>query len=93
MHARLHSAGDLARRPGIRLRARPRVQVQRLAGDRADHADHDLADELDWVDDVLAGLPPQDLPPVLPELVAVRELDLVRPDAWPRVLAALAADP
>jgi hypothetical protein len=56
-------------------------------------ADHDLPDEPDWVDDVLADLPQQELPPVLSELRAVRDLDLVRADAWPRVLAVLAGDP
>ena len=58
-----------------------------------DDADHDLPDEPDWVDDVLADLPPQELPPVLTELRAVRDLDLVRADAWPQVLAVLAGDP
>ncbi|WP_116949537.1 sacsin N-terminal ATP-binding-like domain-containing protein [Jiangella endophytica] len=66
---------------------------------------HDLDDEDRWVDDVLAGLP---VPPVLShrfvssatpagvaltgEFAAVAELDLVREDAWPRVLEWLAAD-
>lgn len=53
-------------------------------------ADHDLADEQEWVEHVLAGAPPHDLPPLLPELVAISDLDLVRPDAWPRVLTELA---
>lgn len=56
-------------------------------------ADHDLHDEPDWVDDVLEDLPGQELPPVLSELRAVRDLDLVRADAWPQVLALLAGDP
>jgi hypothetical protein len=58
-----------------------------------EEADHDLPDEPDWVDDVLADLPSQELPPVLTELRAVRDLDLVRDDAWPQVLAVLAGDP
>ncbi len=58
-----------------------------------EEADHDLPDELDWVDDVLVDLPPQELPPVLTELRAVRDLDLVRADAWPQVLAVLAGEP
>ena len=33
------------------------------------------------------------LPPVLAELTAVRDLDLIRTDAWPAALALLAADP
>ena len=59
----------------------------------ADDLDHDLADEQDWAEAVLHDLPPQDLPPLLVELRAVRDLDLVRSDAWPRVLAVFAADP
>ncbi|MEP6759779.1 MAG: hypothetical protein ABJA93_00245 [Sporichthyaceae bacterium] len=58
-----------------------------------EEAEHDLPDEADWVDDVLAELPRQELPPVLSELRAVRDLDLVRADAWPQVLALLAGDP
>jgi hypothetical protein len=58
-----------------------------------DDVDHDLPDELDWVDSVLADLPLQDLPPVLIELRAVGDLDLVADDAWPRVLSVLAEDP
>jgi hypothetical protein len=58
-----------------------------------EEADHDLPDEPDWVDDVLADLPQQELPPVLTELRAVRDLDLVRDDAWSQVLAVLAGDP
>ncbi|MGH8776579.1 MAG: sacsin N-terminal ATP-binding-like domain-containing protein [Jiangellaceae bacterium] len=54
---------------------------------------HDLDAEDDWVNDVVADLPVQDLPPVLAELYAVRDLDLVRDDAWPDALALLAGDP
>jgi hypothetical protein len=54
---------------------------------------HGLPDEDAWRDDVLSGLPGQPVPPVLGELAAVADLDLVREDAWPAVLAALAADP
>lgn len=53
---------------------------------------HDLDDEDRWVDDVLAGLPDQSVPPLAGEFAAVAELDLVRADAWPRVLEWLAAD-
>jgi hypothetical protein len=47
----------------------------------------------DWCAVVLDGL--GHLPPgaVLSELIAVRDLDLVRPDALPEVVAAIAADP
>ncbi|HEX6468793.1 MAG TPA: hypothetical protein VF069_06815 [Streptosporangiaceae bacterium] len=51
----------------------------------------DLDGEEDWVDDVLAGLPPHDLPPTVPELAAVRDLELV--DRWDRALALLAEPP
>jgi hypothetical protein len=54
---------------------------------------HDLPDEDAWVEVVLAGLPDQPVPPVVAELLAVRDLDLVRQDAWPAVLSALAGDP
>ncbi len=58
-----------------------------------DDCDHDLDDEDGWVRDAFDGLPGEDMPPVLPELVAVRDLDVVRDDAWPQVLGWLAADP
>lgn len=54
---------------------------------------HDLDDEAGWIDATLADLPGQDLPPVLTQLVAVQDLDLVRDEAWPAVLDTLAADP
>ncbi len=62
-----------------------------------DGADHDLDGEPTWLADVLAdtGAESADraLPPVLVELVAVRDLDLVDPACWPAALALLAADP
>ncbi|HEU0213046.1 MAG TPA: hypothetical protein VFR13_03090 [Jiangellaceae bacterium] len=54
---------------------------------------HDLDDEDGWVASVLADLPHHDLPPVLVELTAVRDLDLVRDDAWPEALAVLPGSP
>jgi hypothetical protein len=53
-------------------------------------ADHDLDGEAEWMADVLAGLPPAEVPPVLTELVAVRDLELVDVRRWPRALAELA---
>ena len=66
--------------------------------------EHDLDGEGEWmqsVQDEVAALAParprpraaSDLdavPAVLPEFVAVRDLDLVRPDAWPQALSLLA---
>ncbi|MGW5055512.1 sacsin N-terminal ATP-binding-like domain-containing protein [Actinokineospora sp. NPDC004072] len=46
--------------------------------------DHDLADEADWWDA---------LPEPPRRLVGIRDLDLVAPDAWPRALRLLAAEP
>jgi hypothetical protein len=57
------------------------------------HCDHDLDDENGWVRAVSAALPDQGLPPILVELTAVRDLDLVRDDAWPAALPVLAGDP
>jgi hypothetical protein len=54
---------------------------------------HDLDDEPGWVNAVLAALPDQALPPILVELTAVRDLDLVRADHWAAALAVLAVDP
>jgi hypothetical protein len=54
---------------------------------------HDLDDEAAWIDATLAELPDQDLPPVVPELLAIRDLDLVRDDSWPAALTTLASDP
>jgi hypothetical protein len=58
-----------------------------------EHCEHDLDDEDGWVREVTAALPDQLIPPILVELTAVRDLDLVRYDAWPAALAALAVDP
>jgi hypothetical protein len=55
--------------------------------------EHDLDGEEDWHDALLDLLPPQPAPPRLAELVAVRDLELVRPDAWPAVLPMVAALP
>jgi hypothetical protein len=53
----------------------------------------DLADVEEWIADVAASVRHGgDVPPVLAELAAVRDLDLVRADAWPQALALLTAD-
>ncbi|MFF5264911.1 sacsin N-terminal ATP-binding-like domain-containing protein [Actinomadura viridis] len=52
---------------------------------------HDLDAEDGWAEDVLARLGPQDLPPVLPEFEAVRDLELVAD--WDAALRLLAEPP
>jgi hypothetical protein len=51
----------------------------------------DLDGEEAWVDDVLARLPDDDVPPLLPELLAVRDLELVQ--RWDTALRMLAEPP
>ncbi|MFE1574889.1 sacsin N-terminal ATP-binding-like domain-containing protein [Streptomyces fradiae] len=63
----------------------------------ADYAEPDdvgLLDAVDvWCEDVLDRLPEAPVPPVATEVVAVRDLDLVDDDAWPRALALLSRPP
>ncbi|NHC46896.1 sacsin N-terminal ATP-binding-like domain-containing protein [Motilibacter aurantiacus] len=56
-----------------------------------DDIDLDVDDEDGWAAAVAAGGGP--LPPVAPEVVAVRDLELVRPDAWPEALRLLSRPP
>lgn len=56
-----------------------------------DDCDHDLDGEDEWLDAVLDLLPPADLPPVVPEFAAVRDLELVAD--WPAALALLTRPP
>ncbi len=58
-----------------------------------DEAEYDLDAVDEWIEAVLDRLPRQPLPPRLDELVAVRDLDLVRADAWDEALPLLAALP
>ncbi|MFF8813008.1 sacsin N-terminal ATP-binding-like domain-containing protein [Streptomyces pactum] len=63
-------------------------------GDFAEPDDVGLLDAVDvWCEDVLDRLPDSPVPPVATEIVAVRDLDLVADDAWPRALAMLARPP
>ncbi|MGN6333063.1 MAG: sacsin N-terminal ATP-binding-like domain-containing protein, partial [Motilibacteraceae bacterium] len=55
--------------------------------------EHDVDGLAEWAEDALDLLPEQDLPPLVPWLPAVRDLDLVRPEAWPEVLGLLAQPP
>lgn len=56
-----------------------------------DDCDHDLDGEDDWLDHVLDLLPELDVPPVVPEFAAVRDLELVAD--WPAALALLTRPP
>ncbi|MBR8742574.1 sacsin N-terminal ATP-binding-like domain-containing protein [Nocardiopsis sp. MG754419] len=47
----------------------------------------------DWADELLERLGDPELPPVVPELVCVADLDYVADDAWPRVLSMLSTGP
>ena len=59
----------------------------------ADGSWHDLDDERGWLAATIEQLPDQDIPPVLTELVAVCDLDLVHDGRWVDALAMLAAEP
>ncbi|MFB6436033.1 sacsin N-terminal ATP-binding-like domain-containing protein [Streptomyces sp. NPDC056411] len=63
-------------------------------GDFAEPDDVGLLDAVDvWCEDILDALPETPVPPVVTELVAVRDLDLVDDDAWPQVLEMLSRPP
>ncbi|MFF4168770.1 sacsin N-terminal ATP-binding-like domain-containing protein [Streptomyces sp. NPDC001744] len=69
-------------------------EVEPRDGDYPEPDDAGLLDAIDvWCEDVLDRLPPSPVPPVATEIVAVRDLDLVDDDAWPRALALLAVPP
>ncbi|MFJ9406400.1 sacsin N-terminal ATP-binding-like domain-containing protein [Streptomyces sp. NPDC101393] len=62
--------------------------------DFAEPDDAGLLDAVDvWCEDILDALPETPVPPVVTELVAVRDLDLVDDDCWPQALAMLARPP
>ncbi|MFE2498887.1 sacsin N-terminal ATP-binding-like domain-containing protein [Streptomyces scopuliridis] len=69
-------------------------ELEPREGDFAELDDVGLLDAVDvWCEDVLDRLPETPVPPVATEIVAVRDLDLVDDDAWPRALALLARPP
>ncbi|MEV6326184.1 molecular chaperone Hsp90 [Streptomyces sp. NPDC051909] len=69
-------------------------ELEPREGDFAEPDDAGLLDAVDvWCEDVLDRLPEAPVPPVATEIVAVRDLDLVDDDAWPRALALLAQPP
>ncbi|WP_433701930.1 sacsin N-terminal ATP-binding-like domain-containing protein [Nocardiopsis sp. CA-288880] len=47
----------------------------------------------DWADEVLERVGDPELPPVVPELVVVADLDCVADDSWPQALAMLSRGP
>lgn len=47
----------------------------------------------DWSDELLDRLGDPELPPVVPELVCVADLDYIAEDAWPQALAMLSSGP
>ncbi|PZG07617.1 sacsin N-terminal ATP-binding-like domain-containing protein [Nonomuraea aridisoli] len=56
-----------------------------------DECDHDLDGEAEWLDHVLDLLPDLDVPPLVPEFTAVRDLELVAD--WPAALELLTRPP
>ncbi|MFE0035872.1 sacsin N-terminal ATP-binding-like domain-containing protein [Streptomyces sp. NPDC059018] len=69
-------------------------ELEPREGDFAEPDDVGLLDAVDvWCEDVLDRLPDTPVPPVATEIAAVRDLDLVDDDQWPRALALLARPP
>ncbi|MFE5122304.1 sacsin N-terminal ATP-binding-like domain-containing protein [Streptomyces sp. NPDC056669] len=69
-------------------------ELEPREGDFTEPDDVGVLDAVDvWCEDVLDRLPQTPVPPVATEIVAVRDLDLVDDDAWPRALAMLAQPP
>ncbi|MCK7627527.1 molecular chaperone Hsp90 [Streptomyces sp. RS10V-4] len=69
-------------------------ELEPREGDFPEPDDAGLLDAVDvWCEDLLDALPKTPVPPVVTELVAVRDLDLVADAAWPRVLEMLSRPP
>ena len=69
-------------------------ELEPREGDFAEPDDVGVLEAVDvWCEDALDRLPETPVPPVATEIVAVRDLDLVDDDAWPRALAMLAQPP
>ncbi|MFK4145855.1 molecular chaperone Hsp90 [Streptomyces sp. NPDC004065] len=69
-------------------------ELEPREGDFPEPDDPGLLDAVDvWCEDVLDRFPDTPVPPVATEIVAVRDLDLVDDDQWPRALALLARPP
>jgi len=93
-------AADLVERYGARLLAAVGVldgfTVVRAEDVTLGEALEEVLDDLpldgleEWAEEVAARLGDPDLPPTVPELVAVADLEFVREDRWPRALELLA---
>ncbi|MEU6101532.1 sacsin N-terminal ATP-binding-like domain-containing protein [Streptomyces flaveolus] len=69
-------------------------ELEPREGDFAEPDDAGLLDAVDvWSEDVLDRFPDSPVPPVATEIVAVRDLDLVDDEQWPRALALLSQPP
>ncbi|MFF0790781.1 sacsin N-terminal ATP-binding-like domain-containing protein [Streptomyces spiralis] len=69
-------------------------ELEPREGDFPEPDDPGLLDAVDvWCEDVLDRFPDTPVPPVATEIVAVRDLDLVDDDQWPRALALLSRPP
>ncbi|MEU1080528.1 molecular chaperone Hsp90 [Streptomyces sp. NPDC005908] len=69
-------------------------ELEPRESDYAEPDDPGLLDAVDvWAEDVLDRFPDAPVPPVATEIVAVRDLDLVDDDHWPRALALLSRPP
>jgi hypothetical protein len=69
-------------------------ELEPREGDFPEPDDPGLLDAVDvWCEDLLDRFPDTPVPPVATELVAVRDLDLVDDDQWPRALALLSRPP
>ncbi|GAA4687002.1 hypothetical protein GCM10023347_48160 [Streptomyces chumphonensis] len=92
----LTAAGVLAGFPLVRA-ADVVLDPDELDPRDSDYAEPDDAGLLDavdvWCEDVLDQLPETPVPPVVTELLAVRDLDLVDDDRWPQALALLSRPP
>ncbi|MGW5875355.1 sacsin N-terminal ATP-binding-like domain-containing protein [Nocardiopsis terrae] len=76
------------------VRAEEAALGEDLAGVFDGAAGEDGPDGLeDWADEVLERVGDPELPPVVPELVCVADLDYIADEAWPRALAMLSRGP